>query len=185
LTKPERAPPKFSKLALFLLSHIKNFNEAKQSTWSKNVFCMCLWTRLKFSKRRSKIRGSSSWYQMKGLEQSEYTVSLCDMKALPSTYQKLWPTLKFGKRRLNSNAEDQRVKVMVSNDRTCQSNARRKTHVKYESPTTYMYQSKVINSQVKDQRVMAIISNERSCQKEYKSEIWNLYHLPIKSYDQG
>jgi hypothetical protein len=23
------------------------------------------------------------------------------------------------------------------------------------------------------------------CQKEYKCEIWKLYHLPIKSYDQG
>jgi hypothetical protein len=56
--------------------------------------------------------------------------------------------------------------------------ARRNTHVKYESPTTY--QSKVMtkvkvfkrsNSKVKDHRVKVMVSNERSCQKEYTCEI--------------
>jgi hypothetical protein len=57
--------------------------------------------------------------------------------------------------------------------------ARRNTHVKYESPSSY--QSKVItkikslnkrsNSKVKDQRVKVMVSNDRSCQMEYTCEI--------------
>jgi hypothetical protein len=51
--------------------------------------------------------------------------------------------------------------------------ARRNTHVKYESPTTYlskvMTKDKVFeksNPKVKDQRIKVMISNERSCKKE-------------------
>jgi hypothetical protein len=43
---------------------IKNFNKAENL---KNVFCMCLWPRLKCTKRRSNISGSRLWYEMKGL----------------------------------------------------------------------------------------------------------------------
>jgi hypothetical protein len=47
----------------FFLSH-------KKIRWSR-AFTECvlhvLWPRLKFLKRKSKIRGSKSWYQMKGL----------------------------------------------------------------------------------------------------------------------
>jgi hypothetical protein len=48
--------------------------------------------------------------------------------------------------------------------------AKRNTHVKYESPTTY--QSKVMTKamffkkRVKGQTVKVMVSNERSCQKE-------------------
>jgi hypothetical protein len=42
------------------------------------------------------------------------------MKALPPTNQKLWPRLKFLKKKSNSKAKGQQVKVMVSNDRSCQ-----------------------------------------------------------------
>jgi hypothetical protein len=55
--------------------------------------------------------------------------------------------------------------------------ARSNTHIKYESPCTYIYQSKVMTKvkvfekKVKDQWVKVIVSNERSCQKEYTSEI--------------
>jgi hypothetical protein len=52
--------------------------------------------------------------------------------------------------------------------------ARRNTHVKYESPTTY--QSKVMTKvkileKVKDQWVNVMVSNERSSQKEYTCEM--------------
>jgi hypothetical protein len=55
--------------------------------------------------------------------------------------------------------------------------ARRNTHVKYESPTTYqskvMTKFKVLEKKVKlqGQRVKVIVSNERSCHKEYTCEI--------------
>jgi hypothetical protein len=49
--------------------------------------------------------------------------------------------------------------------------ARRNTHVKYESLTTY--QSQVINKVKVFERVKAMVSNERSCQKEYTCEIRN------------
>jgi hypothetical protein len=55
--------------------------------------------------------------------------------------------------------------------------ARRNTHVKYESPTTYqskvMTKVKVFEKKVKlqSQRVKVMVSNERSCQKEYACEI--------------
>jgi hypothetical protein len=57
--------------------------------------------------------------------------------------------------------------------------ARKNTHLKYESPSTYqskvMTKFKVFKKKVKllgqDQRVKVIISNERSCQKECTCEI--------------
>jgi hypothetical protein len=54
--------------------------------------------------------------------------------------------------------------------------ARRNTHVKYESPTTY--QSKVMTKvkvlekvKLKGERVKVVVSNERSCQKKYTCEV--------------
>jgi hypothetical protein len=82
---------------------------------------MYLGPKLTFSERRSKISGSRSWYQIKGL-------------------------------------------------------ARRNTHVKYESPSTY--QSKVMTKvkvfekvKLQGQRVKVMIPNERFYQKEYIFEI--------------
>jgi hypothetical protein len=70
---------------------IKNFNEAE---YSKNVFFMCLWPRLKFLKWRSNISGSRSWYQMKGLAKRNTYVKY----ESPITYEsKLWPKLKIWK----------------------------------------------------------------------------------------
>ena len=68
------------------------------------------------------------------------------------------------------------LKVMLSNERSCQ----KEYTEKYESPTTY--QSTVMtkvrvffknrsNSEVKGQRVKVMVSNERSHQKEYTCEI--------------
>jgi hypothetical protein len=45
-------------------------------------------------------------------------IHICNMKALPPTNQKLWARLKFLKNRSNSKAKGQRVKVMVSNERS-------------------------------------------------------------------
>jgi hypothetical protein len=55
--------------------------------------------------------------------------------------------------------------------------ARRNTHVKYETPSTY--QSKVMTkvkilekkAKVKGQMVRVMVSNKRICQKEYTCEI--------------
>jgi hypothetical protein len=44
---------------------------------------MCLWPRSKFSKRKSKISGSKSWYQMKGLARKNIQVKY----ESPTTYQ--------------------------------------------------------------------------------------------------
>jgi hypothetical protein len=70
------------------------------------------------------------------------------------------------------NVKYQWVKVMVS----MKGPARRNTHLKYESPTTY--QSKVMFSKKKKkmvkfqgQRVKVMVSNKRSCQEEYTCEI--------------
>jgi hypothetical protein len=53
--------------------------------------------------------------------------------------------------------------------------ARRNTHVKYESPSTYqskvMTKLKVFDKKFKDQRVKVMVSNERYYQKEIICEI--------------
>jgi hypothetical protein len=61
--------------------------------------------------------------------------------------------------------EDQRVKVRVSNERSCQKEYISEIGKPYQSKV--MTKVKVFEKKVKDQRVKLSVSNERSCQKEY------------------
>jgi hypothetical protein len=65
----------------------------------------------------------------------------------------------------------QRVKVMVPMTGL----AKRNTHVKYESPSTYqskvMTKVKFLEKKVKGKSVKVMVSNEGSCQKEYTCKI--------------
>jgi hypothetical protein len=47
-------------------------------------------------------------------------IHMRNMKALASTDQKLWPRLKFWKRRSNFKVKSQKVKVMESYEMACQ-----------------------------------------------------------------
>jgi hypothetical protein len=66
---------------------------------------------------RSNVRGSRSWYQMKGLTIRK---NVLNMEALPPTKQTLWPRLKFLKRRSNSKVKGQSVDAKVSNEKSYQ-----------------------------------------------------------------
>jgi hypothetical protein len=76
---------------------------------------MCLWPRLKLSKRRSKISGSRSWYEMKDLAKGNRHVKY----ESPTTYQAIVMT-KIKVFEKKAKLQGQRVKVMVSNERSCQ-----------------------------------------------------------------
>jgi hypothetical protein len=92
----------------------------------------------------------------------------------PSTYQsKVMTKVIVWKRRSNYKVKDQRVKVMVSNERSCLK------EYTCESPSTYesklMTKVKVLEKKVKLQgqklEVKVMVSNEKSYQKEYTCEI--------------
>jgi hypothetical protein len=72
------------------------------------MFWMCLWPRLKFFKRRSKVMVSNE------------RIHMWNLKALPPINQKLWPRLKVSKKRSNAKVKDQRVKVKISNEKPWQ-----------------------------------------------------------------
>jgi hypothetical protein len=131
----QKGPTKGFKIGSFFCL-IKNFNEAEHS---KNVFCMCLWSMLKFSKRSSKIRESRSWYQMEGLARRNAYVKY-------ESTTTLWPRLKFSKRS-NSKVRGSRSWYQTNGL------ARRNTHAKYESLSNYqsnvMTKVKVLEKKVK------------------------------------
>jgi hypothetical protein len=109
LTKSERAPPRFQNWHRFSCL-IKNFNEAEHS---KNVFCMCLWPRLKFSKRRSKINGSRPWNKIKGHARSNKHLKY---ESSSSYLSKVMTKVKV----LEKKGQTPRSKVKVLNERSCQ-----------------------------------------------------------------
>jgi hypothetical protein len=182
--KSERAPPNVSKLPLFLLSHRKI--SIKQSI-SKNVLCMCLWPRLKFSKRRSNISRARPWYQMK--YQKEYTCEIWKPYHLPikSYHQGLefWKKVKLQGQRSEGQGNGIKWKVLPEGIQMCNMKTLSPTNQTLWSSLTFLKRS---NSKVKGQRVKVMISDKRSYQKEYTCAKWKPYYLPInmiKSYDQG
>ena len=91
-----------------------------------------LWSRLKFSKWRSKVTvkvtRSKYWYRWKGLVTR---IHMSNMKALSPTVQKLWPRLKFSKCRSKVTVTRSKVWYWLKGLVT------RNIHVKYESPICY------------------------------------------------
>jgi hypothetical protein len=155
-------------LALFLLSQ-KNFNEAEHS---KNVFCKCLWPRLKFLKRKSKNSGSRSWYQMKDLARRNTLVKY----ESPTTYQSkvmnkvnFLEKVKLQGQRSEGQGHGIKWKVLPEGIHMWNMKALPSTNQNLWPRLEF---GKWSNSKVKHQ-------------KEYACEIWKPYHLPIKSYNQG
>jgi hypothetical protein len=139
--------------------------------------------RLKFSKRRSNISGSRSWYQMKGLARGNTLVKY----ESSTTYQsKVMTKVKVFEKSQTPRSEGRghviKLKVLPEGVHMWNMKALPPTHQKLWSRLKFL--KKRSNSKVKRQRDK-VISNERSCRKEYTCEIWKSYLLPIKSYDQG
>ena len=73
-------------------------------------------TKVKVSKKRSKISGSTSWYQTIGLVRRNTNVKY----ESPSSFQSnIMNKVKVSKRRSNSRSKVS-DKVMISNERSCQ-----------------------------------------------------------------
>jgi hypothetical protein len=75
-----------------------------------------------FFEKKVKLQGQRSEVQGHGIKWKVLPeeIHIWNMKALSSTNHKLWPRLKFLKKRSNSMVKGQRVKVMESNERYCQ-----------------------------------------------------------------
>jgi hypothetical protein len=72
-------------------------------------------TNVKILEKKAKLQGQGHGIKWKVLIEG---IHMWNMKALPPTNQKSCPRLKFWKRRSNSKVKGQKVKVIVSNERS-------------------------------------------------------------------